>query len=359
MHGGDIYSSSVQYDFSVNLNPLGLSERVKEAYFSGINTVGAYPDRECRTLRLQLAQKLCACGNANVGSDSILFGNGASELIPAVLRARKVKKALLVAPCFTGYKRAIDSVGGKADYFYLQPEQDFEFGFSNLEEFLAKLKDSSADAVILTNPNNPNGRLIERSVVEKVAEVCAQRKVLLLLDECFIELTGKSSSHSFLPLIKNYKNVVVLRAFTKTFALPGLRLGYVVCADHDFLTFLQLQLPEWNISTVSQICGRACLEDTDYLKRARVVISEEKKSIQRKLKALGFYVFGSDSNFILFKSQIRDLKERLLNEGVLIRDCRDFEGLEEGFYRVCIKAPKENPMLWEKIQKIINECEKD
>ena len=350
MHGGEI---PVKHDFSVNINPLGVPKSVRKAYFRGMKTVSAYPDIKCITLRSLLSERLCRLYNANSGPENILCGNGASELIPAVFRSFGIKKALLVSPCFTGYERALKSCGAEITYFNLKEEKEFELGTCNIEEFLSIIDKKSFDAVIIANPNNPNGRLTEPFILEKIADACLQKGCLFFIDECFMELTAFPEKYSFIPKLMEYKNAVVLRAFTKTFAIPGLRLGYIVCSDKNLITEVEKQLPEWNVSSIAQLCGISCMAEDKYLSKSRVVISENLRKQNLKLKALGFKTYSSDSSFILFKSELLDLKERLLQRDILIRECSDYEGLEKGFYRVSVKSEKENKLLIRVLSEVI------
>jgi len=354
MHGGDVYRNNVKYDFSISVNPLGMPQTVREAALAAVSDAEKYPDIRCEALRRAISGKLgCA-------PETVVCGNGASELILAFLRMAQPERLLLVAPCFTGYEAVFN---GKMEYFALLKKSDFSFTREMLPAFLDKLRTTKPGACIITNPNNPNGKLVERAVLEEIASECEKTGTWLLIDECFMELTGKASEYSFIPLLSQYKSVIVLRAFTKTFAIPGLRLGYCVTSCAETAASLRKQLPEWNVSAPAQAAGVAAVHEDAYLKEAVRLISGERQFLAMELKNLGFAVFPSDSNFLLFRDEARangadcgsskgSLFDALLSDGILIRDCRDFMGLGEGFYRIAVRKHADNVALVASLRRI-------
>jgi len=337
MHGGDIYSVKVKYDFSVNVNPLGIPKKAKKAGKKALKNVAHYPDQNCSALRKSLSEKL------GVSEDSICFGNGASELISAFVRAGRAKTALLLAPSFSGYKAALESSEVQIEYYFLDEKNGFSFSEHDAENLKSRILSRKYGILIMTTPNNPNGKLIPPNCIEEIALACEKSGTRLLIDECFMALSGRD--FSFIKKIGKFRNSAVLRAFTKTFALPGVRLGYLV-SQNETVEKVQRELPEWNVSNIAQETGLACLSEEKYLLRALRIIGKEKKFLSEKLEDFGFTVFDSDVNFILFKSdKIFDLKERLLEKKILIRDCSDYKGLKKGFYRIAVKSRCENRKL--------------
>ena len=352
MHGGDIYRNKIQLDFSVSINPLGMSESIRRVVSENMQVLEQYPDQKCEKLKLALADKL------KISASQILFGNGASELIPAVLRALKVRRALMFAPCFVGYKRAFLSLIEAAEspvefsFFNLSWQTQFKLNDKLLEELDNCLELKRPDIFIVTNPNNPDGSVKPLPQMEVLAKLCRKHGTKLLIDECFMELSDNAKTDTFVPLLAEYPEVMVLRAFTKTFAVPGLRLGYLLSADERLLEKVEMQLAEWNVSSIAQCAGLAALQDEAYLERARNLIKQERLFLCDELKKLGFKVFGSSGNFLLFYSEETRLKEKLIEKGILIRDCSDYEGLKKGFYRISIKKHAENQKLIECIQEV-------
>ena len=318
-HGGDVYRNKVRLDFSVNTNPLGMSENVKKAIAENIEQFGIYPDAMCINLRNAIAEK------EQVGIDNVLCSNGAAEMIFAVVRAVMPKKTLLLAPTFSEYERALKSVGSQICYYYLKEKNDFELQ----DDFIDYLDD--IDMVFICNPNNPVGKVADKKTAQHIAEVCGEREIVCVFDECFMDLADGYSMKEKVPVIK---------AFTKTYAMAGLRLGYMI-ADTDFVCDVQRQLPMWNVSAAAQIGGFTAINDNDYLEKGKQIIREEREFLMGELKNLGFKVFNSDVNFILFKGSI-GLDKSLLKREILIRNCGNFNGLDEGFYRIAVKKHDEN-----------------
>ncbi|MCC8159933.1 MAG: aminotransferase class I/II-fold pyridoxal phosphate-dependent enzyme [Oscillospiraceae bacterium] len=322
-HGGDIYNNSVRLDFSVNTNPLGISERVKETVISGADAFGVYPDADYADLRRAIAE------HEGVKSENILCSNGASEMIFAAVCAVMPKRALLIAPTFSEYERALLSVGCEIEYYTLKEENGFVIG----SDFIAGLKD--IDMAFICNPNNPAGNIADKALADKIADVCAENGIVCIIDECFMDLAENGySMKGKLPVIK---------AFTKTYAMAGLRLGYII-GDTKICGDIKKQLPAWNVSAAAQAGGIAALNDGGYIEKSLIYIKREREFLTEELRKLGFKVFKSDTNFILIKGQ-SGIGERLLERGILIRSCANFRGLGESFYRIAVKTHTENAEL--------------
>lgn len=346
MHGGDIYSHKIKLDFSININPLGIPLKAKIAFLRSLKNLQYYPDLSCRKLSQALCKKL------KISESQLVFGNGACELIHAVLQAEKPGRLLLFAPCFTGYERAVQSCGARTLYFNLEEENDFEFSEHDLIRLKELFDSQKPDFVILTNPNNPNGRLYNKKIVEKIIHLCINSDAKLLVDETFIELTEDENQI----IQPDY----LIKAFTKTYAVPGLRLGYCICKNKVLADSLKKTLPEWNVSSSAQETGISLLKvSSRYLKKTRKLIRRENRYLTLKLKALGFKVYNSDTNFILFREQDINsasssimLFYQLLKKGILIRDCSDIKGLDQGFFRIAVKKHSQNRRLIKAIEKV-------
>ncbi|MGN0107463.1 MAG: pyridoxal phosphate-dependent aminotransferase [Hominilimicola sp.] len=321
-HGGDVYRNKVRIDFSVNTNPLGISEKVKKAVTENADRFGIYPDIQYTDLRKAIADK------EGVNAENALCSNGAAEMIFAVVRAVMPKSALLTAPTFSEYERALKSVGCEIDYYALTEEN----GFSVKSDFLEKL--SGIDMVFICNPNNPTGNIVEKSIMERVADVCAENNIVCVVDECFMDLAQGYSMKGKLPVIK---------AFTKTYAMAGLRLGYLI-GEAEFTEKVKGQLPAWNVSAAAQSAGLAAIGDEEYLIKSCEIIKTEREYLNAELKKLGLKVFKSETNFILIKGK-RGIDGELLKRGILIRCCDNFRGLDGSFYRIAVKMHEENAEL--------------
>lgn len=341
MHGGNIYGNEIEYDFSVNLNPLGPPESVQDALAAALNHVEEYPDPEYRELRRGLANYW------QLAEEQIVPGNGASELIPGIIRTIAPKTCMVTAPCYSGYETALNAAAPscRIHRIPLRAEDDFILP-ENICQEIARVK---TNLLILTNPNNPNGKRISANRLREIADACRTAGTMLLVDECFLALSGGDKDSLIHCIRSESLPAVVLRAFTKTFAIPGVRLGYAVCSA-PMAERIQRELPEWNLSVFAQYAGRAALETvaggtSGYLAASVEMIAREREFLSEELEKLGFRVFPSDANYILFQSRDWELHQKLLDKGILIRDCRDYHGLTAGFYRTAVRTHRENTAL--------------
>lgn len=344
MHGGDIYSNKVKFDFSVNTNPLGMPDFIKREIADNLDKMSNYPDYENRALRKAIGDRL------NVDMDYIVCGNGASELINTIciyLSKKKGKlRALLQSPCFSGYERALRAADASIDY-YLD---------------LKELKRSDdIDLVFITNPANPSGKLTSKDELLDFLDNRLSLDTIVVLDECFIELCDRGEKNSLIDKLKYYPNLVIIRAFTKSYALAGIRLGYLMCENDSFIKGIKNILPEWNINAIATMAGLLIMNSSkdDYIKDSLRLICKGRSYLSDELKRLGFKPFPSDCNFILFKDnrdffdERSDLYNSLLKREILIRDCSDFKGLGRGYYRIAVKSMDENKILISNIESIL------
>ena len=337
MHGGNIYGNEIEYDFSVNLNPLGPPDAVREALATALNHVEEYPDPEYRELRRALANY------RRLAEEQFVLGNGASELIPGIIRALAPKTCMVTAPCYSGYETALNAAAPscRIHRIFLREEDDFTLP-ENICREIARVK---PNLLILTNPNNPNGKRISANRLREIAGACRTAGTVLLMDECFLALSGGDEDSLIHRIGEEWlPPTMVLRAFTKTFAIPGVRLGYAVCSG-SLAARIQRELPEWNLSVFAQYAGLAALEPSGYIAASVEMIAQEREYLTAELKKLGLRVFPSDANYILFQSRDRELHRKLLDKAILIRDCRDYHGLTAGFYRAAVRTRRENTAL--------------
>ena len=335
LHGGNIWKYPECCDFSANLNPLGMPESVRQAVIRGAELWAHYPDPECRALREQLACK------ERCPAAQIVCGNGADDLLWRIVQAIRPKRALIAVPAFSEYRRALASVGCTVETFALTPEN----GFVLPESFLYALH-PGLELVILCHPNNPTGRLIPPALLQEISRICAQNGTHLLLDACFLDLTVQPAE------LPRDPHTIVLNAFTKSCAMPGLRLGYAVFGDAELAARVQDTGQFWSVSVPAQMAGAAALEERAYLQKARQMIAEERSFLTEALQALSVEVFPSDANFLLFRARkglFRDMQEAHF----LIRSCANFEGLDETFYRIAVRPHDENERLIEAFRRCL------
>lgn len=344
-------------DFSVNTNPLGLPESVKSAVKNAVDSCEKYPDQNCTCLKEKLASQLSKI-ERSLSPRQIVFGNGASELISLCVNAISPKNALLLAPTFSGYERALKICDCRIHYHFLKEEMNFDLD----DGIFDSITKSSPDMIFFCNPNNPTGRMIEPALLKKIAESCESDGIFLVIDECFIDFTDRAGE-SALRLIKDCPHLIVINAFTKTFAMAGLRLGWLVSSNPALIQKINSLRPEWNVSTVAQIAGMAALDENDYIQKSREVINKERAYLAKELKALGFKVFSSEANFILFKvvppkndiSLFEKLDTHLQKNGIFLRNCSNFRCLSAEFYRTAVRTHQENARLIEILRKFVLE----
>lgn len=346
IHGGDIYNNKVNMDFSVNINPLGIPDTVKEAMSDALSYADRYPDIACSGLKKALAGYFTQQG-FSIQSEDIIPGNGASELFMAIAHAIKPKKAVLLAPGFFGYEHVLGAVGCDIRYFQLDEQNDFSPA-ARTDALMDMLTDDT-DIFFIANPNNPTGRLADSSFMKQIIKHCKEKHIYVVADECFMGFCEKK--HSVLSLLCDYDNLIVVRAFTKLFAIPGVRLGYMVSKNATVRKKVQRNLPEWNVSVLAQMAGEACIRESGYIKETSAYVGRQRRLLSDGLKKLGIKVYKSDADFILFYSKL-PLYDILLDKGILIRDCSNYVGLSDGYFRVAVKRFDENVRLL----KVIGEC---
>ncbi len=333
-HGGDIYRSPVEYDFSVNINPLGMPEKSIAAAQEAILLSDRYPDWQ--------GEELCRAISVAEGikKEQVVPGNGAAELIYALCYAIRPGQGMVMAPSFQEYEAAIGSAGGKTGFWKLQEPKGF-----SLDETLLEALTEQTDLLFLCNPNNPTGTLTSKELLEKIAGKCERTDTYFCIDECFLPFLEQEEAFTMKRYLERFPHLIVLRAFTKVYGMPGLRLGYLLSANEGLREKLRLCLPPWNTSLPAQMAGIAALQDAEYLQRARKVIREEKAYLQEALsQGLAERIYASGANFIFFQSR-PDLKERLLERRILIRSCSDYRNLGTGFFRIGVKRHQENQEL--------------
>lgn len=333
VHGGDIYRNSVQIDFSVNGNPLGMPDSVRRALHDAVERCEEYPDIR--------AQRLYEALETFTGVDrgKLLCGGGASELFLAIVHAVQPKKTVIPVPSFGGYEYAAGAAGGSILFCPMGRENGFVLG----EDFLKEI-DEDTELIFLANPGNPAGNLTDKGLLCEIADKCMENMTTVVLDECFLEFTGREESCSMKEQLEEYPNLIIVRAFTKIFAVPGVRLGYMLCADAVLKEKTARRLPEWNLSTFAQAAGVKACEEKEYLRQTAAYVEKERQYLTERLTQESITVYPSETDFLLLYTRL-PLYERLLEKGLLIRDCSSFRGMGKGFYRVAVKRHEENIQL--------------
>ena len=335
IHGGDIYTNKVKLDFSVNVNPLGIPKGVEDAMHQAVVLCQQYPDIRALELKEAVAKQLA------VPKEYLLFGNGASEVFMGIMHTIKPRKVLIPIPSFYGYQYVTEAVESEIKYLFLEKENSFFPGEKLLEALTEGI-----DILFLANPNNPTGKLLERDYLREVLAICREKGIYVVLDECFISFC--EGDVSFASEIEEYPKLLLVQAFTKLYAIPGVRLGFLVSSNKGLIQKIARQLPEWNLSVFAQEAGIACVKEKAFVEQTVEYVQKERAFFTEQLQKMGLEVFAGEGNFILIYTQV-PLYELLLERGILIRDCQNFKGLSKGYYRIAVKSREDNKILLREI----------
>ncbi len=343
LHGGNIYRYPYPViDFSANINPLGVPPRVKKVITERIDLLVNYPDPE------YIAPREAAARYCGVSRDNIILGNGATETIFHLFRALKPARVLAPVPLFSEYERAALLSGVE----FVPVPLDWENGFAlSLEVLFENLEKTRAQMLILCNPNNPTGKLLDAETMKTIVQLAHQLSVTVVVDETFIEFTEEYPKSSVLSFAAEFDNVVVLRALTKFFALPGLRAGYGWVGNKEILSRLWHTKEPWSVNQLAAWAMEVVFEETDYISKTRRWITEERSFLHHRLSQFSdLLVFPPAANFVLCRIMRSDLdaqrlRSLLLQDGILIRDAGNFRGLDGKFVRLAIKRREDNEYL--------------
>lgn len=356
VHGGEVWQIAKERglnvedltDFSSSINPLGPSPHALKAISSEFKRLSLYPDSNSTALREAIAGRFGCITKGN-----IVVGNGSTELIYLFTEVflKKGDVALVAAPSFGEYANAITKMGSRPKFVKLN--RDFQV---EADMFIKEMEE--AKAVFLCNPNNPTSRLIPHDVLIEVVEAALLKKVLVFLDEDFIEFVDNATAHSLVNVVEKYPNVFVLRTFTKFYGLTGLRVGYGIANEKTVDVFCRVKMP-WNVNRLAQVAAEAALADEEHSEKTLKVVRAEKRFLTSELgKIRGFNVFPADTNFVLIDVRrsgftATRLRECMINHGVLVRDCSSFSGLDGFYLRVAIRTRKDNERLLDAFKKVL------
>ena len=338
VHGGDVYSHRDCLDFSANCNPLGTPENVRKAVCDSLDHIKEYPQVGYRPLREAIGQY------EDVSPEHIICGNGAAELVFSLCQAVRPKKALIPVPTFAEYEQALSSVGCEVEHVLLKEDDDFA-----MQETFIDWIHKDLDMVFLCNPNNPTGMLMDQDFLFRVLRVCREQEILLVLDECFLDFVEKGRKYTMKAQLSRYHNLFILKAFTKRYAMAGVRLGYGLCSDRKLMERMELCVQPWNVSTMAQAAGLQALTETEYVEEGRQLVFREAQWLKDELVRIGYKVFPSEANYIFFKGP-EELFDFCLRKRILIRDCSNYPGLTKGYYRIAVKRHEENVKLIEVLE---------
>jgi len=324
-------------DFSANINPLTSKTRIKQIIDSSIEKISNYPDPCYRTLIKKISDFW------NIPQNCILLGNGSVELFYLITNVLKPQKTLINIPTFSEYEFAANTANSKK--IFRQLDEDNSFKISN--------KNLNADLEFICNPNNPTGNLLT------IKEYYLSRKNgILVVDEAFMDFVIDEENHTLINLaVKNW-DLIVVRTFTKIFSIPGLRLGYLI-AHKDIIDKLKRKSIPWNINILAQTIAEKMIEDKTFIMDTKKYFCKERDYLYKFLsKNKSVKAFESAANFIFLKIinvkySSTDLKNKFLDKGLLIRDCSNFRGLDNTYFRIAIKKRNENNLFLKLLNEIL------
>lgn len=344
-HGGDLLSYKDLYegefiDFSSNINPLGPPKALKEIIYENYHLVEAYPDIKYRKLKKSLSEYLKA------PIKNILVGNGSMEIIDSLISKRN--KLLVMTPAFSEYTIRARVKNMEIEEFHY--EKDFKVDIKKL-----KGKINSDTILVLANPNNPTANTLKKEELLKIYKKIKEVNGYLVLDEAFYEFTN--TDYDSVELFKeyNYENIGIIRAATKFFAIPALRLGYAI-VDEKTKENIWTKSLSWNINIFADLAGRFIFKDKKYIKESREYVKREREYLLNKLEEIDWLkAYPSETNFILIKLLKYNEEEIftfLAKRGILIRKCSSFKSLEDNHIRIAVKFREDNEKLIKYLKEI-------
>lgn len=346
IHGGDWAGFAAEYgqmplDFSANVSPLGVPAGVQSAIAAAAAGADRYPDPLCRQLGSEIAKAEL------VDPSWVLCGNGAADLIWRLAATEHPTQALVPAPAFAEYEAALSSVGCRVQRCFLKAETNF-----SIEENFIDCITPSTQMVFLCEPNNPTGRTTPMPVLQHILERCAEAGAILVVDECFGAFLDDPETHTLKGKLAAFPNLVILKAFTKLYAMAGVRLGYALCSDAQLLERVQKAGPPWSVSSLAQAAGCTALREQHYVEKVRILVQKERAFLQKGLVSLGLRVIPGEANYLLFQSKAR-LLQPLRERGILIRSCSNYPGLDGSWYRTAVRTHPENGRLLTALEEIL------
>jgi threonine-phosphate decarboxylase len=351
-HGGNIFSVARQMgisptetaDFSASINPLGISRSVRDAIVGALDSLVHYPDNNQAELKQLLAEQ------NGLTPEHFAVANGSTEIIYKLPGIMKGNRATIVSPAFSEYAYALEQHQWEVKRFLVSPADNFTLDLQSLGSSLAE----GCDALYLCNPGNPSGILYSRAVIEQVYSICKENGTFLVLDEAFMDFCEEESAKD---LIVSSEHGIVLRSMTKFYGIPGLRLGFAMAAPAVIDRLSSIGGP-WSVNTLAQAAGCAALRDREYVENTISYVEQERKFLVGELSRIPcLKIYPSSANFLLVEIDggvtSTELKSLLLQKWILIRDCANFKGLSDRFFRIAVRTRAENSRLVEQLRAVL------
>jgi threonine-phosphate decarboxylase len=357
LHGGQLRQIAARYeiaverlvDFSANINPAGPPQSVQSTVLRTLEvpaTLSAYPDLDLAELKYTIAEY------TDTRPENIAVANGFVPLLEAALRSLKIKKCLLPVPCFGEYYRTLENAGVDVAPYPLSQNQRFDYQVDMIWQALLAC---SCDAILLANPQNPSGALCKAEEMLRLIKMAVQHNVAVLLDEAFIDYCPLDSltKHAM-----GQAKVIVFRSVTKFFAIPGLRAAYAVSSP-SFVEKMNRYIAPWPVTTLASHAVCAALQDEAYAVKSRATNKQWRLWLERELARLAIATYASNTNFLLLRfleavDVDRLWEKMIIEEQVVLRSCRNFEGLAPGHLRIAVRSETENERLISSLERVFS-----
>ena len=329
-------------DFSSNVNPHIISNLGKYV-LEGLEKSRSYPDINYTNLRNNISDYI------KVDSELIIPGNGATEIIDLLMKSIKRRLAIL-NPTFSEYGRGAKLNNLEIIDFHLKEENNFSIDLDEIQKNMDKF-----DSLFVCNPNNPNGKVKD---LNELLDLMIENDKLLIVDETFMEFVGEEEKYSLINKIEQTPNLFILKAVTKFFGMPGLRLGYGVTSNKQIIKNIYEYKEPWTINSFAENLSNYLFKDKEYINGSKDYYINERKFMLEELRKISrLKVYDTDTNFVLIKlddDEANSLKLELFEKyNILIRDASNFIGLDKSYIRVAIKSHNDNKVLIESLRKIL------
>ena len=335
--------------YSANVNPLGISHKLREVLSQHLDAITRYPDREYTKLRQ------CIANYTGAQMENIIMGNGSTELISLFIQTNHPKKAMILGPTYSEYERDINLGGGTCIYFPLKEENNFQMDVNALCHQL----DDNLDLLVLCNPNNPTSSAITRKEMRRILDACMEHGIFVMVDETYVEFAPDEKNVTSVSLTNYYSNLIILRGTSKFFASPGLRLGYAITGNRDVAKEINTRKDPWTINSLAEIAGQIMFQDQDYIRETKELITSERARLYQELSSWDTVrVYEPQANFILMKIlkegvDAEILFEHCIRKGMMIRNCSTFPFLDSQFIRFCIMSLEDNDRLIDAFRELL------
>ena len=354
-HGANLFELASKYgfnideimDFSSNINPFGASPKALSEISKNPNLVSIYPDPSYTELKQAISTY------THAAEDNILLGSGATGLISGFIKYIHPQNSMILSPAYSEYKRELTKINSNIFELFLSESNEFKPDIASIIDYANSNK---CDLIVICNPNNPTGSILTS---EEIKQILRNTDAYILVDETYIEFTDQSIYSSSV-LVDEFSRLFVIRGTSKFFSTPGIRLGYALSSDSKIKSYLQSDMNLWSINIFADRMGQLMFLDKKYQAETFELIEAERSFIFNELSKINqLKTYPSKGNFILSKIlnpklTAYELYQALLPYKIIIRNCSNFPGLDDSYFRVCVLKPEENKLLIEKLNDIFS-----